>query len=61
MKGMQVVIVEIPTGGKGKGAALLGAALDLYNALETLAEVAESRGIPADAAFAALAKARGEL
>jgi hypothetical protein len=40
-------------------ARLIAAAPDLLNALKTLASVAESRGIPADAARAAIAKATG--
>lgn len=39
---------------------LIAAAPDLYNALEVLAAYCEFRGIPTDAAYAALAKARGE-
>ncbi|HIO30768.1 hypothetical protein [Marinobacter salarius] len=42
-------------------AKLVAAAPDLYNALETLATYAELKGIPANAAQAALAKARGEV
>jgi hypothetical protein len=41
-------------------AHLIAAAPDLYNALETLAQAWESKGLPCDAARAALAKARGE-
>jgi hypothetical protein len=41
-------------------AHLIAAAPDLYNALATLADAAESRGIPVNAARAALAKARSE-
>lgn len=40
-------------------ARLISAAPDLLNALETLADAAEARGIPADAARAAIKKARG--
>ena len=39
---------------------LIAAAPDLYNALSVLADVAEQRGIPVDAARSALKKARGE-
>lgn len=41
-------------------ANLIAAAPDLYNALEVLEKAANERGIPTDAAKAALAKARGE-
>lgn len=41
-------------------ANLIAAAPDLYNALETLTTYCEIKGIPTDAAYAALAKARGE-
>lgn len=40
-------------------ARLIAAAPDLLNALEVLASAAEARGIPADAARAAIAKAKG--
>lgn len=40
-------------------ARLIAAAPDLLNALVTLADVAEARGIPADAARAAIKRARG--
>lgn len=41
-------------------ARLIAAAPDLLNALAVLADVAEARGIPCDAARAAIAKATGE-
>lgn len=41
-------------------ARLIAAAPDLLNALSVLADAAEARGIPADAARTAIAKARGE-
>ena len=41
-------------------AQLIAAAPDLLNALKVLADVAERKGIPCDAAHAAIAKATGE-
>jgi hypothetical protein len=41
-------------------ARLIAAAPDLLNALKVLADVAERKGIPCDAARAAIAKATGE-
>lgn len=41
-------------------ARLIAASPDMFNALTVLADVAESRGIPVDAARAALRKATGE-
>ena len=41
-------------------AFLMAAAPSMYNALEALARVAKSRGIPSDAADATLKAARGE-
>ena len=41
-------------------ALLISAAPDLLNALTVLADVAERKGIPCDAARAAIAKATGE-
>jgi len=45
--------------GTAANARLIAAAPDLLNALSVLAAVAESRGIPCDAARAAIAKATG--
>jgi hypothetical protein len=49
-----------PDGRMKANARLIAAAPDLLNALTVLADVAERKGIPCDAARAAIAKATGE-